>query len=340
MRLRRSDPDTAGITRVRRGRGFSYHGPDGARVTDPEEIRRIKDLAVPPAWRNVWICPFGEGHIQARGTDGEGRLQYVYHPEWRRRRDREKFDDVLAFADRLPRIRAAVAEHLDRRGLDRERVLAAALRLIDLGLLRAGGEAYAARNASYGAASLLREHVRRTCGTVVIEFPGKSGQHQRFTCAEPAVHRAVAALQRVRSPGQGLFAYRDGDRWHDVRSEDLNDYLSRIAGEDHTVKEFRTWHATVLAAVGVAVAGPVDDETGRTRLVAHVTREVASYLGNTEAVARASYIDPRVFRLHERGVTVAAALPALGCEAAPGEPATQGRVERAVARMLREHRDA
>ncbi|MFE3459605.1 DNA topoisomerase IB [Nocardiopsis aegyptia] len=338
--MRRSDPDAAGITRVRRGRGFRYYGPDGAPITDPEELGRIRDLAVPPAWRQVWICPVREGHIQARGTDDEGRLQYVYHPEWRRLRDREKFEDVLAFAERLPRIRAAVAAHLDRRGLDRERVLAAALRLVDLGLLRAGGEAYAARNDSYGAASLLREHVRRTCGTVVVEFPGKSGRIWRFVCAEPGVHRAVAGLQRVRSPGQGLFAYRDGDQWRDVRSEDLNAYLSEVAGADHTVKEFRTWHATVLAAIGVAVAGEVGDAAARARLVAHVTREVAAYLGNSEAVARDSYIDPRIFRLHERGVTVSASLPALGCDAAPGEPATRGCVERAVLRMLREHPDA
>ncbi|RKS05070.1 DNA topoisomerase IB [Nocardiopsis sp. Huas11] len=338
--MRRSDPDSAGITRVRRGRGFRYYGPDGAPVTDPEELERIRELVVPPAWRRVWICPEREGHIQARGTDDEGRLQYVYHPQWRRRRDREKFEDALAFAERLPRIRVAVAGHLDRPGLGRERVLATALRLVDLGLLRAGGEAYAACNESYGAASLLREHVRRTHGTVVVEFPGKSGRYWRFTCADPGVHRAVAGLQRVRSAGQGLFAYRDGERWRDVRSEDLNAYLSEVAGADHTVKEFRTWHATVLAAVGVAVAGPVEDPRARARLWTHVAGEVAAYLGNSEAVARESYIDPRVFRLHERGVTVASSLPALGCEAAPGEPATRGRVERAVGRMLREHRDA
>lgn len=338
MRLRRSDPASPGITRVRRGRGFRYYDPHGTPVTDSDRVRRIKGLVVPPGWHDVWICASPEGHIQACGTDDAGRRQYIYHREWRRRSEEAKYDGMLDFAELLPRIRETVAVHLRRRGLDRERVLAAAVRLVDLGFLRAGGEAYAAQNDSYGVASLLREHVHRTGGTVVFEFPGKSGKDQRFACGEPDIRRVVTALQRVRSPGQDLFAYRVQDGWHDVRSDDLNAYLREVTGEEHTVKEFRTWHATVLAAVGMAVGAHADDDA-RSHLLAHVTREVAEYLGNTETVARNSYVDPRVFRLHERGVTIAASLQELGSEALPGELATQGRVEEAVLRMLREHRD-
>ncbi|MEU4283196.1 DNA topoisomerase IB [Nocardiopsis dassonvillei] len=340
MSLRRSDPAEPGITRRRRGRGHSYHGPDGKPVTDPDQIRRIKELVVPPGWHDVWICPSPEGHIQACGTDDAGRRQYLYHAEWRRRSEEAKYDRMLDFAELLPRIRGTLAEHLGRRGLRRERVLAAAVRLIDLGFLRAGGDAYAARNDSYGVASLLREHVHRRRGTVVFEFPGKSGQDQRVECAEPEICRVVSGLQRVRSPGQDLFAYRVGDDWHDVNTDDLNSYLREVAGEEHTVKEFRTWHATALAAVGVAVAVPPEDDRALARLRTHVVREVADYLGNTEAVARDSYIDPRVFRLHERGVTIAGALPELGGEASAGELATQGGVEEAVLRMLRDNGDA
>lgn len=292
---------------------------------------------MPPGWHDVWICPRPDGHIQACGTDDAGRRQYVYHREWRRRSEEAKYDRMLDFADLLPGLRDTLAARLRRRGLGRERVLAAALRLVDLGFLRAGGEAYAVRNDSYGVASLLREHVHRTGGTVVFEFPGKSGRGHRVECAEPEIHRVVTALQRVRSPGQGLFAYRMGEGWHDVRSEDLNACLREITGEERTVKEFRTWHATVLAAVGLAVAVPPEEAEGLARLRRHVVREVADYLGNTEAVARDSYIDPRVFRLHERGVTVAASLPELGREVPAGELATQGGVEQAVLRMLREH---
>lgn len=337
MEIERSDPDSAGITRVRHGRGFRYRGPDGEPVTDADLVRRIKELAVPPGWRDVWICPSPEGHIQACGTDDAGRRQYVYHPEWRRRREEAKYDAMLDFAESLPRIRRTVDRHLGLRGLVRERVLAAAVRLVDLGFLRAGGDEYAARNDSYGVATLLREHVRRSRGAVVFEFPAKSGREQRFECAEPGIVRVVASLQRVRSPGQDLFAYRVDGGWHDVLGDDLNAYLREITGKDHTVKEFRTWHATVLAAVGAAVALPGAEGGTPSGLRAHVVREVAHHLGNTEAVARGSYIDPRVFRLQERGVTIADALPDLGGEARTGELATQGGVEEAVLRMLRRH---
>ncbi|MBV2361954.1 DNA topoisomerase IB [Streptomonospora nanhaiensis] len=335
--LRRGDPAAAGITRVRRGRGYRFHDPEGRPITDPEVVRRCRALAVPPAWRDVWICPHPDGHLQAVGTDEAGRRQYIYHQEWQRIREETKYDRMLDFAERLPDIRAAVGADLRRAGLGRERVLAAAVRLVDLGLFRAGNRAYAEENDTYGVASLLREHVRRRRGLLVFSYPAKGGRHRTVELAEPDVARLIAVLQRRRAPGQTLLAYRDGGDWREIRSEDVNDYLRETSGEDFTVKDFRTWHATVLAAVGLAVAAKPASPTARTRLAAHVTREVAAYLGNTMAVARASYIDPRVFRLFDEGVTVAAALPGLGRDSDFGELATQGAVEKAVLKMLRTH---
>ncbi|MDA8368667.1 MAG: DNA topoisomerase IB [Nocardiopsaceae bacterium] len=338
--LHRSDPDGPGISRTRCGRGFRYVGPDGAPLTDPEELSRVKALAIPPAWREVWICPQPDGHLQAVGTDEAGRRQYVYHQEWQKRREVVKYDRMLDFAERLPVIRAQIAEHLHLQGMVRERVLATAVRLVDLGFFRAGGEGYARANDTYGVASLLREHVHRTRGQVVFDYPAKGGKRRRLELVEPDVERVIAVLQRHRSAGEGLLAYRVGDGWHDVRSDDVNDYLRELSGGDYTVKEFRTWHATVLAAVGVAVATRAESDTATKRLITHVTREVAEYLGNTPAVARGSYVDPRIFRLYRRGITIADALTGLGSAADFGEPATQGEVETAVRGMLREHKDA
>ncbi|MDA0564357.1 DNA topoisomerase IB [Streptomonospora sp. S1-112] len=335
--LRRGDPAAPGITRVRRGRGYSFHDPRGRTLTDPDEIRRCKELAIPPAWRDVWICPSADGHLQAVGTDEAGRRQYIYHREWQRIREETKYDRMLDFAERLPDIRGAVAAHLQRGGLARERVLAAAVRLVDLGLFRAGNRAYAEEHDTYGVASLLREHVRRRRGLLVFSYPAKGGKHRTVELAEPDVERLIAVLQRRRRPGETLLAYRDGGDWREIRSEDVNDYLREISGEDFTVKDFRTWHASVLAAVGLAVATQPATPTARRRLAAHVTGEVAAYLGNTTAVARASYIDPRVFRLFDQGVTVASALPGLGRDTDFGELATQGAVEKAVLKMLRTH---
>lgn len=234
-------------------------------------VRRCRALAVPPAWRDVWICPHPDGHLQAVGTDEAGRRQYIYHQEWQRIREETKYDRMLDFAERLPDIRAAVGADLRRAGLGRERVLAAAVRLVDLGLFRAGNRAYAEENDTYGVASLLREHVRRRRGLLVFSYPAKGGRHRTVELAEPDVARLIAVLQRRRTPGQTLLAYRDGGDWREIRSEDVNDYLRETSGEDFTVKDFRTWHATVLAAVGLAVAAKPASPTARTRLAAHVT---------------------------------------------------------------------
>lgn len=269
------------------------------------------------------------------GTDAAGRRQYLYHPRWREQRDREKHDRILEFAARLPRIREAVAGHLAGRGYGRPRVLAAAVRLIDLGFFRAGGHEYAEENGTYGMATVLREHVTCRGGEVTFDYPGKHSKERHHAVAEESVCKVVSGLKRRTDGGEELMAYRDAAGWHDLRSADINDYLRDISGGDFTAKDFRTWHATVLAAVGLAVSTEAPDSpTARKRAINRVVQEVSDYLGNTPAVARASYIDPRIIELYEQGVTIAGELPVLGAEAEFGQLATQGRVEQAVRELL------
>lgn len=334
--LTRSDLAGPGIRRRRCGRGFRYTGPGGTRP-GAAELARIKALAIPPAWQDVWICPLPDGHIQAVGTDAAGRRQYLYHPRWRELRDAEKFDRMREFGRALPRIRAVVGRHLSGRELSRERVLAAAVRLIDLGFFRAGGEEYAARNGSYGLATIRRDQVTCARGQITFDYTAKSGKYREQAVADSDVYAVVRALRRRRSrPDLGeLLVYRSGGRWHNVTAPDLNDYLREISGDDFTVKDFRTWHATVLAAVGLAVSEPVaGSPSARKRAVARVVAEVAGYLGNTPAVARASYIDPRVIELYGQGVTIADALGELGKDRAFGDAATAGEAEEAVLELL------
>ena len=273
-------------------------------------LARIKALVIPPAWEDVWISGIADGHIQAVGTDAAGRRQYRYHDLWREQRDREKHDRVLAFGAALPKVRAVVLRHLDGRTLSRDRVLAAAIRLVDLGFFRPGGDEYAVENGSYGLATIRPDHVTCRRNELVFDYIGKSAKHREQAVADERVCAVVRGLKRRRDGGDGLLAYRSGPRWHDVTAADINDYLREVAGDDFTAKDFRTWHATVLAAVGLAVSERASgSESTRKRAVARVVREVAGYLGNTPAVARASYIDPRVISLYERGTTIA---PALG----------------------------
>ena len=336
--LARSEITGPGIRRRRSGRGFRYLGPDGTRLTDAEALARIKALVIPPAWEDVWICPDPHGHIQAVGTDVAGRRQYRYHDRWRELRDREKFDRVLEFGRALPRVRTVVERHLDGRTLSRERVLAAAIRLIDLGFFRPGGDEYAAENGTYGLATIRREHV--TCsrnGEITFEYLGKSGRYREQAVVDAEVFSVIRSLRLRRSQQDcdDLLVYRSGKRWHDVTAADINDYLRELSGDDFTAKDFRTWHATVLAAVGLAVSVPAaGSPAARKRAVARMVREVAGYLGNTPAVARASYIDPRVITLYEHGVTIAPALADLGQGQEFGDAATHGRAERAVLGLL------
>jgi DNA topoisomerase IB len=312
-----------------------YFGPDGNAVRDPAEVARIKDLTIPPAWRDVWICPAPNGHIQAVGVDDAGRRQYRYHDEWRRQRDAAKHDRVLAFAAVLPRVREITAEHLTQRGYTRERVLAAAIRLIDLGFFRPGGKEYTDENGSYGLATVLRAHVRCSASQVTFEYPAKGAKEREQAVAEESVCAVVRGLKRRTGGGDQLLAHRAGRDWRSVQAEDINDYLQEISGGDFTAKDFRTWHATVLAAVGLAVSSQAPGSpTARRRAVVRTVREVADYLGNTPAVARASYIDPRVIERYEQGVTIAPALTELGKDVPHGALATQGSVEEAVRRLL------
>jgi DNA topoisomerase IB len=335
--LLRSDLAEPGVRRRRCGRGFRYFAPDGAPLADTGTLSRIKALVIPPAWEDVWICPDPRGHVQAVGTDAAGRRQYRYHDRWREQRDQEKFDRVLEFGRALPRIRSVAERDLDQRGLTRDRVLAAAVRLIDLGFFRPGGEEYAAENGTFGLATIRKEHVTCYKNEIVFEYTGKSGKQREQAVADELACSAVRALKRRRSAPdlEDLLVYRSGRRWHNVSPADINDYLREISDGDFTAKDFRTWHATVLAAVGLAVSQPTArSPSARKRAVARAVREVADYLGNTPAVARASYIDPRIITLYEQGRTIAPALADLGQGQEFGDVATKGHAERAVLRLL------
>jgi DNA topoisomerase-1 len=334
VRLRRSDLTGPGIRRIRAGRAFRYLGPGGQPVP-PEELDRIKMLVIPPAWREVWICPWPNGHIQAVGFDAAGRRQYLYHPRWRDKRDKEKHDHVLDFAATLPGARQIVLARLAGRGLTRERVLSAAVRLLDLGFFRVGGERYAEDNGTFGLATLRREHVSFSDGEIVFSYPAKGGYERVQAVAEPQVVRVIQALRSRRAGGSALFAYYQQARWHEVHSPEINLYLKELTGLDVSAKDFRTWNATVLAAVGLAVSPiPRGSDSSRKRAVARVVKEVSEYLGNTPAVCRASYIDPRVIERYQRGDTIADTLDQLG-EAQDGALAIQGAIEEAVLALLR-----
>jgi len=333
--LIRSDPGGAGIRRRRRGRGFSYLGLDAAVIKDPQTLARIKSLVIPPAWEDVWICADPQGHIQAIGTDAAGRRQYRYHDLWREQRDQDKHDRVREFGTVLPRIREVICRHLDGRGLTRDRVLAAAIRLIDLGFFRPGGEEYADENGTFGLATIRKEHVTLSQGQLVFEYPAKGARLREQAVAEDQVCAVVRSLRRRRDGGDQLLVYRSGPRWHDVTAADINDYLREVSGGDFTAKDFRTWHATVLAAVGLAVSEPAAGrDAARKRAIARVVQEVAGYLGNTPAVARASYIDPRIVELYEEGRTIASALGELGKDCDFGDLATRDHAEKAVVKLL------
>jgi DNA topoisomerase IB len=310
-RLRRADCSGPGIARVRKGRGFAYLDEDGERIEDPEVLARVRALGIPPAWRDVWICPYPNGHLQATGTDAAGRKQYLYHEDWRRRRDQEKFDEMVEFARALPALREHVAADLEGGdGLTRERVLACAIRLLDRGFFRIGTEDYAVQNDTYGLATMRKEHVSIENGaTMVFDYPAKSGKRRIQAVVDPVAADIVATLKRRRGGGEELLAFKEGRSWRDVRSGDINAYLKESTGADFSAKDFRTWNASVLAAMALAVSGEVaGTKTGRKRAITRAINEVAHYLGNTPAVCRASYIDPRVFDAYRAGLTIGPAL--------------------------------
>lgn len=306
MRLRRSVVRGPGLRRVRRGRGFSYYQPDGTPLTDEATLQRIKDLVIPPAWKKVWICPYPNGHIQAVGTDAAGRRQYLYHQRWQEERNEEKFDRVLEMSAALPEMRRRIAADLRSRGLGRDRVLALALHLLDLGYFRAGSEQYAEENNSYGIATLLCEHVTLHGNAIEFDFPAKSGVRRTLTIDDPEAVRSVRSLLRRPQRTERLLVCRNGSSWTDIHADDLNTRFKELVGEEYTVKDLRTWHGTVLAAAAFVDADPPVNKTVTKRVESAVMKEVAEELGNTPAVARGSYVDPRVVEGYESGLTIAA----------------------------------
>jgi DNA topoisomerase-1 len=293
---------------------------------------RVNELVIPPAWEDVWICPYPGGHIQATGVDQRGRKQYLYHPRWRARRDQAKFDDMVTFARALPALRERVAADLARGDFSRDHVLALAVRLLDRGFFRIGSEDYAVTNETFGLATMRQRHVRVEGDHLLFDYPAKSGKRRVQAVVDPELAGDVCTLKRRRGGGDELLAYKLDRRWADVRSSDINAWLKDATGEDVSAKDFRTWGATVLAAVGLAVSPVPDTKAARKRAMARTVKEVAYYLGNTPAVARASYIDPRTFDRYVDGVTIAGTLPRLAEEG--DGTAIQGEVESAVLVLL------
>jgi DNA topoisomerase-1 len=330
-RLRRSDPSAPGYARRRCGRGFMYLDEAGQRITDTEVVARITSLVIPPAWRDVWISPDPFGHIQATGLDQRGRKQYLYHARWRERRDLKKFDEMIAFARALPALRSVVDHDIALGDMSREQVLACATRLLDRGFFRIGSEEYAVTNETYGLATMRKEHVTLDGEVIRFDYIAKERKRRVQAIVDAEVAVVVRTLKRRRSGGEELLAYRRDGRWCDVRSPDINAYLKAATGLDVSAKDFRTWGATVLAAVGLAVNQPDQlSDAARKRAIVRAVKEVAYYLGNTPAVARSSYIDPRVFDRYRDGQTIR--LELVGAD--PGATAIQGPVEEAVLELL------
>jgi len=335
MRLRRVDCSAPGIRRVRRGRGFGYLDEDGEPVEDAEARHRIRALAIPPAWRDVWICSDPRGHIQATGYDDAGRKQYLYHDAWREHRDREKFREMEEFAATLPALRKRVENDLRLRGLVRERVLGCAIRLLDLGFFRIGSERYAAENETYGLATLNKRQLRFERGTAVFDYRAKGSKRHVQVVADAAVLPTLRALKARRAGGPELFAYRNGRAWRDVRSDDINEHLKKLAGSEFSAKDFRTWNATVIAAIALARHHPRElSRTARRRATAEAVKDVAAYLSNTPSVCRSAYIDPRVIDRFDSGDTIRPALDREIDGADPGQFPDRERIERAVLDLI------
>lgn len=332
MRLRTVSPRNPGWTRRRAGTGSVYLDELGERL-DSADRERCRRLMIPPAWEEVWICPAPNGHLQAVGTDDGGRRQYLYHEQWRVNRDKSKHDRVLTVAAQLPTARRQVAKDLLLDGMPYERALGAAFRLLDLGFFRIGGETYAEANHSYGLATVRKEQVTIDEGSVVFDYVAKSGQERYVAVADDLVRNAVRDLLRRRGGGPELLAYRAGETWRDISSADINAYVKAKVGGEVSAKDFRTWHGTVIAAVVLAGSNErAQSPAARKRAVSTAMKQVAGYLGNTPAVARRSYVDPRVVDLFADGVTIAPELAAADTDLSDGT--AHGKIERAVLNLL------
>lgn len=335
MRLRRSHPEREGLRRRRRGQGFTYFDAEGNVIDDTDVVERIRTLAIPPAWDDVWICPFPNGHIQAVGTDQAGRRQYLYHDDWRTTQDADKHDRVRRLARKLPAFREAVDADLETRGLGRSKVLAVALRMLDYGVFRTGNTRYAEENGSRGATTLLRRDVRVSHGRLVFDFRAKGGQRRTVELDDDKLVAAVRSLKRGRHKNPRLLVYRDRDGYHEIDAGMVNERFQELVGADFTVKDLRTWTATVHAAVDLAEADPPTTKRALNAAVKDMLEEVSDHLGNTPSVARASYVDPRVVEQYEHGRTIAATVERVGDDL--GDEEVRAGLERSVNKILDEN---
>ena len=329
---------------MKRGRGFAYQDASSKPVRDESTLERIRELAIPPAWKDVWICADDRGHLQAVGTDAAGRRQYLYHEQWRARRDREKFERMLDFAEVLPKVRRRVARDLRGDDASRDRVLACAVRMLDVGFFRVGGETYAEENDSFGLATLRKSHATISGNKVLFRYRAKSGKEQFHFITDPAAREVLDILKRRRGGGEELLSFREGRRWKDIQSGDINDYIKEVAGEEFSAKDFRTWNATVLAAhfLGVEAArnGKRPSKTARKRQMNAAVKWVAQLLGNTPAVCRSSYIDPRVWDRFQSGWTIGGSVERIMEEPFLGRPRIREELEGAVVDLLEEPRQS
>lgn len=302
--LRYANDARPGIRREMRGKSFVYLSATGARVKDTDTLARIRRLAIPPAWENVWICPYANGHIQATGRDARGRKQYRYHADWRQRRDDNKFGRMIAFARALPRIRRRVQRDLSHRGIPREKALATVVRLLEATLIRVGNDEYARQNNSYGLTTMRNHHARVSGTEVRFNFRGKSGKRHEISVRDPQLARIVRHCQDM--PGQDLFGYEDEQgEARDVGSQDVNAYLRDISGDDFTAKDFRTWAGTVLAAIALREFEAVTHAAQAKKNVLTAIEAVAKMLGNTPAVCRKCYVHPEILDSYLAGDTIA-----------------------------------
>lgn len=304
VRLKRVTPTMPGWTRRKHGTGFTFLDVDGSRLCS-DEVDRCKALVIPPAWKEVWICPFPTGHVQAVGTNDAGRRQYIYHPEWRLRRDAEKFEHIRTFATSLPAARRTSRGILSGGAPDLEIASATAFTLLDLGVFRIGSDRYLEENGSYGLTTLDKAHARLADDLITISYVAKSAQERELRIQDAAVVATLTQMRKRRGGSTRLLAYKAGRRWHDLTPEDVNDYIKTVTSEDCSAKDFRTWHGTVVAAAALARQSATT-KTARKRAVSAAMKEVAEHLGNTATIARKSYVDPRIVDLYEDGVTVGA----------------------------------
>ena len=332
--LRYATDTRPGITRARSGKGFTYRDADGTTIRDREVIGRIRRLAIPPAWTDVWICPWPNGHLQASGRDARGRKQYRYHADWHVRRGTDKFDRMLAFAEALPRIRRRCDVDLATRGLSREKVLAAVVRLLELTLIRVGNDEYARLNSSFGLTTLRDRHARIEGAAVRFRFRGKSGRQHEVGLHDRRLAGVIRRCQEL--PGQDLFQFVDEQgEVRDVASDDVNDYIREASGGDFTAKDFRTWAGTVLAYRALRALQPGSGEGAARKNVVEAIRQTADRLGNTPAVARGSYVHPAVLEAYLAGSIRGALVEAAEEQSTPPTGATPAE-EKQVRAILRQ----